>query len=262
MKALFRAAAFALLAIPLTAQVQIVCAPSPLAYSRAIFDKRSAGAVQHWSCVLTASDQPVAVSEAAIQAWMMRQGVSALSSHAIRIGATEIKRRGHWATAGRILTYGGTITAALAAGDVIQIGAAWGAVAGFTSLQAPVLGQMLAARDPDGAIFERLAIEQDIALAPGQSVSVAMFAAPLASAKPIDGTMGAPPLVSAAPEPAVEGPAVEILGHVGASPWAQAASHQRLSGTRRVADSATVEIAALERPSPWQALRLRQVMSL
>lgn len=251
MKALL--AAF-ILAVPLPATVKVVCAPSPMAYSKAIFDHRSASAIQHWGCVLTnVSVEPALVSEAAVQGWMMGQGISAISSHAIRIGATEIKRRGKWATAGRLLTYGGTITAALAAGDVIQIGAAWGAVAGFTALQAPALAGMLAAREPDGAIFERLAMEADLALGSGQSVSIAMFAAPMAGAKPVSGQL-------MDVEPGRIGPDLSLIEGADTDVWA--AARDRMAA-RTVQPAPDWELALGSAPSVHLSAKaaVRQRMS-
>lgn len=191
MKRRWRVACAALmLAAPLTAEVRVVCTPRPLESARAVFDRRSASALQPWLCAVTnAGAEVVTVSEAALLGWTMRQGVSPYSVDEIRIGAAEIKRRGKWATTGRVLAYAGLVTAALAAGDVIAIGPAWGSVAGFTALQLPQLGEKLARRDPDGAIFERLAMPAESALAPGESVMLRVFAAADKQAAKIEGVL-------------------------------------------------------------------------
>jgi hypothetical protein len=187
-----------LLAAPAAAQVQIVCGPTPTKHSKAVFDHRTARELQRWPCVLTnAGAAPASVSEAAVQGWMMRRGVVALSSSTIRIGAAEIKRRGKWATLGRVMTHAALVATALAAGDVIQVGPAWGAAFGFGALQLPQLGERLAARDPDPDIFEQLAIRGELAIAPGASVEVSMFAVPVQDAQTIEGFLDVGPLANA-----------------------------------------------------------------
>lgn len=218
---------FVLLALPALAQVQVVCTPRPLDYSRSIFDHRTSRRVQAWGCVATnAGGQPAAVSEAALMGLMMRQGVSALSAHEIRTGAPEIKRRGKWATLGRVATYGAMIAAALAAGEVIDIGPAWGAAAGFASLNLPRFGEALAGREPSEALFEQLALQGEVALDAGKSAALTMFAAPLDNAKMISGSLDvAAPVLSQA-----EAPIFTIPGFEGSDPWLNAALTLQMAG--------------------------------
>lgn len=184
-------ALLALLPVLLPAQVEVACGPLPTAYSRSIFSKRTANNIQPWSCVATnLGASQATVSEAAMQGWMLRQGVSALSSEAIRIGAGEIKRRGKWATAGRVLPLVLAVGTALIATDGIKINEAWvPGVTSFGGFALPLLGDRLASRDPDDAIFEQLAVHEDVAVAPGASVTLYMWSAPLEGAKTIQGVL-------------------------------------------------------------------------
>jgi hypothetical protein len=183
------------LAAPLGAQVEIVCGPLPLEHSRSIFDKRTARNIQPWPCVLTNMGPGLtSISEAAIQGWMMRQGVSALSAEAIRIGAGEIKRRGKWATIGRALPLAAMLGTALIATDGLVIEEMWARGAfSFGAFALPEIGRRLAGRDPDDSIFEQLAIHGDVALDSGRSATVYMWSAPLAGAQPISGVLSSPP---------------------------------------------------------------------
>ena len=184
-----------LVAAAAPAQLQVVCGPLPTEYSKTIFDRRTARYVQAWSCVATNPGSSSAVaSEAEMMSFLLRNGVTALSTEAIRVGAPEIKRRGKWATAGRMLQRAGTLTAVLAAGEIISIGPAWGAAAGFAALQLPQWGEALAARDPDDGNFERLAMGPGgLTVDAGRSVSMTMFAAPRKDATAIQGEIGFSP---------------------------------------------------------------------
>ncbi len=209
------------------AQVYVACGPSPIAFSKSIFDHRTAKMVQHWSCVVeNQGERPETVSEANLQGFLLRRGVTALSSDAVRIAAGEVKRRGTWETLSRVLGHGALVATALASSDVIQIGSAWGAAAGFAAMNMPRIADGIKGREPSIALFEQIAMGREgIAVEPGGSLSVAMFAARNDSAEPVMG------LLRDAPEPPSRPAAMPAIDAAPpANLWAGLGTRQMMAG--------------------------------
>ena len=181
---------FLIFAVCCPAQVRIDCAPSPAPFGRAIFDHRTAKHIQHWSVVVTNDGRDaITVSEAEVQGWMIRRGVTTFSTYLVRIGSEEIKRRGRWQTVGRIAVDVAFIATALAAGDIVDLTAREGALLGFGALSLPRLGERLAKRDPDVHNFDRVAFDSELSVGPGESASFSMFAVRRDKADPISGIL-------------------------------------------------------------------------
>lgn len=180
-----------LLSAPLAAQLQLVCAQSDPSFSRAIFDKKTARIVRHWTCTArNLSMSPVVVTEADLLQMLMQSGVPAMPTDALRTAYVEYKRRGPWSTLGRVFTYGGGALSVAQGVDIIDVGAGWAAAGAIAAVALPQIAGMLAGRNPETSNFEQMALHADLGLAPEGRVVVSLFSAPVDEVRFVDAHLG------------------------------------------------------------------------